>query len=186
MIPRTVADLEAMAAESVRQRREVVELMEAHGEDVWAARPGDGGWSATQHLAHLVTVNERYLGRLEEVVAEARSAGGPSADGPYRHPWFARWFVRYLDAPPKRRLKTLKAMIPGEDPSRDEMGRAFGAGQDRLGEAIRGSEGLDLGRVRFSSPYSVFVRLSLGTGLELLLSHNRRHIWHMRRLLGSS
>ncbi len=44
---------------------------------------------------------------------------------------------------------------------------------DLLGEA----RGLDLGKVRFSSPYMVLFRFSLGAGFEMLQAHARRHLW---------
>jgi hypothetical protein len=43
--------------------------------------------------------------------------------------------------------------------------------------------GVDLGKARFSSPFLRVVRLSLGTGLSLLLAHNRRHVWLAREVM---
>ena len=48
---------------------------------------------------------------------------------------------------------------------------------------VESSRGLDLGKARFRSPFSSLVKLSLGTGIELLLAHNRRHVWLMREVM---
>ena len=55
--------------------------------------------------------------------------------------------------------------------------------QARMAETIEASRGLDLGRVRFGSPFLSLLRFSLGAGFEMLLAHNRRHIWLVHELL---
>ena len=131
-------------------------------------------------------VNGPYLETMEQVVERELGRGQPPAPGPYRHPWIAAWFTRSMEPPPKRRIKTFKSMEPAASPPVDDVGPSFDVLQRRLETLIERAAGLDLGRIRFGSPFARFMRLSLGCGLELVLAHNRRHLWHVDRCLGSS
>ena len=84
--------------------------------------------------------------------------------------------------PPKRRLKTFKKMVPDPGTTPDHALAEFRAVQERLLDAIEKADGLDLGRIRFSSPFLALLRLSAGTGLALLVAHTDRHIWLMNEV----
>ena len=48
---------------------------------------------------------------------------------------------------------------------------------------MESSRGLDLGAIRFGSPFFKLLRFSLGTGFEVVLAHDRRHVWLIRELM---
>ena len=183
MIPQISSDLDPLATEAGRQSKEVRELLDPLTAEALGWRPSERRWSVAGHVAHLCIVNERYVDALDERIRRARDRGAPMSDGPYRHPLFARWFVGLMEPPPKRRMKTARTMVP--DPALDEgsVSDRFARLQRALMTSIDSARGIDLGRARFSSPFSSLVRLSLGAGFELLLAHNRRHIWLMRETM---
>jgi hypothetical protein len=121
---------------------------------------------------------------MEDALTEARRRGGAAGDGPYRHPRIASWFVRSLEPPPKRRIKTFRSMVPDPVTDPHSVLPGFLALQGQLTELMEAARGVDLGRVRFGSPFLSLLRLSLGTGFELILAHNRRHLWLVRELMG--
>lgn len=184
MIPERVADLDGLLAEVERQHHEAADLFARLPPDAARWRPDESRWSMTGHLAHLGLVNEKYLGVIDRVVSEARDEGAasPLSDGPYRHPWIARWFVRTMEPPVRRRMKTFRPMVPEPDADPETTLVTFQAHQAKLGDLVEASRGLDLGKIRFSSPFLAVMRFSLGTGLEMLLAHNRRHLWLIREL----
>lgn len=184
MIPERVADLDGLLAEVERQHHEAADLFARLPPDAARWRPDESRWSMTGHLAHLGLVNEKYLGVIDRVVSEARDEGAasPPSDGPYRHPWIARWFVRTMEPPVRRRMKTFRPMVPEPDADPETTLVTFQAHQAKLGDLVEASRGLDLGKIRFSSPFLAVMRFSLGTGLEMLLAHNRRHLWLIREL----
>jgi len=145
-------------------------------------RPEPGAWSITECLLHLNQSGRIYLGSLDQAIEEGTRRGRTGA-GPYRHPWFSRWFVASLDAPAKHRMKAPRIFLPPAptDPPRETL-REF----EELGEAIArrldASTGLDLGRVRVVSPVTSLVRLSLGMGFAMLAAHERRHLDQAWRL----
>lgn len=184
MIPNRVEDLDGLLAEIERQHHEAADMFDAVSTEGACWRPDEARWSMTGHLAHLGLVNAEYLTFMEELLAEARAEGAtpPRSDGPYRHPWIAKWFVRTMEPPVKRRMKTFRPMVPESDIDPAEALATFQDHQARLRDLVEASRGLDLGRIRFSSPFLAVLRFSLGTGYDLVLAHNRRHLWLIREL----
>lgn len=187
MIPTRAGDLDDLLAEVERQHHEAADLFERVSVEAALWRPDGTRWSMAGHLAHLRIVNEAYEGAIEDAIQDAIE-GPPTTSsvesaGPYRHPWIARWFVRSMEPPPKRRVKTFRSMVPEPDLDPAATLRAFQDSQERLRVLVDAARGLDLGGIRFGSPFFPLLRLSLGTGLELVLAHNRRHLWLIRELM---
>lgn len=182
MIPRTVTDLDTMVVECERQTGEIEELLGPLGPDALSWRPNGSKWSALGHVAHLCLVNEPYVQTIDERLADARRRGDRVGEGPYRHPLIGRWFAGWMEPPPKRRIRTMKAMIPDPTLGADQILPRFRTAQSELGRLLRESRGVDLGRVRFGSPFAPLLRLSLGTAFATVLAHNRRHIWLIREV----
>lgn len=185
MIPRDASDIDALISEAGRQSRELEELVAGRSDEALLWRPDETRWSATGHLAHLGVVNGRYLATIRDQVDAARAAGGPTSDGPYRHPWLAKAFVRTMEPPPKRRVKTFRSMVPDPGTEPEAALTEVLALQDRLVEQLAAARGLDLGRIRFGSPFFGLLRLSLGCAFEGLLAHNRRHVWLLHELVAT-
>lgn len=199
MIPSTARELDDLLAEVERQHYEVADLFEDASSEAATWRPDPTRWSMTGHIAHLDIVNRAYLDALTEAIRDARdgtgggwgeSTVGASENGaseepeePFRHPWLARWFVRSLEPPPKLRMKTFRSMVPEAERDPVETVAEFQLNQKELAQLIEEARGLDLGRVRFGSPFFHLLRLSVGTGFEAVLAHNRRHLWLIRELM---
>lgn len=183
MIPERSADLDSLLAEVERQHFEVQDLFEPVSPEGATWRPDPTRWSMTGHLAHLAIVNGAYLESIDDAVGRTCGNGAVESAGPYRHPWLARKFARLLEPPPRRRVKTFRSMVPGADAEPARTVETFQALQRRLERSIEASRGLDLGAVRFGSPFFSLFKLSLGTAFEVVLAHNRRHVWLMRELM---
>lgn len=183
MIPRTIGDIDEMVVEVRRQGREVAEIVDAHSAGHLRWRPEPNKWSLLGHVAHLSLVHGAYLGVLEATIHDAKRQGASEAIGPYRHPWIARWFARSMEPPPRRRLPTLKSMVPDPELQTGDVVNVFEGHQKTLALLIGDARGLDLGRIRFRSPLFRPLLLSLGTGFAVLLAHNRRHVWLMREVI---
>jgi len=207
MIPSTARDLDDLLAEIERQHHEVGDLFEETSMEAATWSPDPSRWSMTAHVAHLDIVNKAYLEALAEAIRAARAgddvdsdgrevgasaSGGPAPESlessgrseePYRHPWLAEWFVRSLEPPPKPRLSTFRSMVPEPEPDPEETVADFQLNQNELAALIEEARGLDLGEVRFGSPFFRLLRLSVGTGFEAVLAHNRRHLWLIRELM---
>jgi hypothetical protein len=150
-------------------------------------RPAPDAWSIGQCLHHLYVTNEQYL----PVIAKA-------LEGHPVHPvqeitpgWFARFFIRNYIAPPppgarvKSRAKAPRQIAPAVnvDPSvRDQLLRT----NDTARELFRRAASLDVNRIRFPNPFVPLLRFTVGTGVEIVWKHQRRHLAQAQRVRQSA
>ncbi len=184
MAPKSPSDIDALVEEARGQAGEVAALLGGLSDEAAHWRPDPTRWSVAGHVAHLAIINDAYLSAIASAVDRATSEGVRS-EGPYRHPRIASWFARSMEPPPKRRLKTLRSMVPDPGVGPSEAGGDFARLQEKLIDLMEDARGLDLGRVRFGSPFLALLRFSLGTAFEMLLAHNRRHVWLAREVIGA-
>jgi hypothetical protein len=142
-------------------------------------------WSMAQCYEHLLASNKKFLVQFRGAIAEARRRG-ILHDGPYVYGLIARWFLRLLEPPVKRRFKAPSALQPGPRRSGDELRKDWIHTYDELAEVYRSASGVDLARVKITSPASSLVRYSLGAGFWIQTAHDRRHVWQAREVRNSA
>jgi hypothetical protein len=171
------AEVSAWLAEADRQRDELRVMVDGHDAEALAWRPDTGRWSIGEHIAHLALTNDEYLDALETALEDARANGRLGAP-PYDPSFIGSRFLRSLEPPVNRRFKTLKRLVPPsvETPI-GEHRTAFERGMDRYASLLRRNADIDLGRVRMRSPFLWLLRLTLAEAAEVVLAHNRRHLW---------
>lgn len=176
-------ELGEYAAQIEWQKVEVASLLEGVSEEQFNWRPAEGSWSVGEHLSHLSKVIRPYLTAIDGAVALAR-AKEVLGEGPYRHGWLGNRFVRSMEPPVKLKVKAPKLVLPASGEPLQLVLDEFQAAQDDVLASMRGAIGVDLGRARIRSPYLKLLKLSVGQAYGAIVVHNRRHIWHMRRVLG--
>lgn len=167
----------AARVELTRQDAEVEQLVTGTTVDRLIGRAEPGRWSVAEHLQHVARVNGPYLREMKSTLRESLEPDAPPL-GRRRRPLFTRLMIWWMEPPPRLRLKTMKAMEPQaegldlatavRDFERAQAG--FRVLLDDLGE-------VDLQRVVFRSPFASMVVLTLEQGIDMLLAHNRRHLW---------
>jgi len=174
------AELAPELAEDARQIAQIKEqaagVVRGVNDAQYNWRPAPGRWSMAQCLAHIVVGDEVYFPTLEVCIAEARKKG-LTGNGPFHHGWVGNWFVRSMDAPPKRRFKNPARITPPPEQPLAKGIADFNAIHDRLLQLVNQANGVDLGRAKFRSPLLKLIKLSLGQGIAVLLAHARRHLW---------
>ena len=79
-------------------------------------------------------------------------------------------------------VRSPAAFLPVAGESRDVVLAAFDEVQRQFLERLRHADGLDLARIRVSSPVAPWWRFSLGAAFAVLAAHERRHLWQARRV----
>src|ERR1035438_2597727 len=74
-------------------------------------RPSPKQWSISECLAHLNLAAGLDLPVIAAEIDRGR-ATGMTGQGPFRYGFFSRWFVGFMDAPPKFRVSAPKAYRP--------------------------------------------------------------------------
>jgi hypothetical protein len=138
-------------------------------------RPASKQWSISECLAHLNVVDVLVLPVLSEAIERGRAAG-LTASGPFRYGFFSRWFVGFMDAPPKFRVTAPKIYSPSAGLAKEKVLPEFVSIHQRVMEVIAKANGLDLARIKVPSPAGPF-KFGLGQRIALLAAHDRRHLW---------
>lgn len=148
-------------------------------------RPDPKRWSIGECLEHLVLSGEKFVPRIEKAVEEGR-AKGITGSGPFKHGFMGNMMVNMSgDAtlPPKRRFKAPGFARPAAEKDREKgeiVGRFFTL-QDRLEEAVKKADGLDLAAIKAPSPMPV-LKFSLGQWLFMTTGHQLRHVWQAEQV----
>ena len=142
-------------------------------------RPGEDSWSIAECLDHLNATARVYLPSLDEGIADAIRRG-VYAEGPFKYNWLGRLSVRFSDM--RVRLKASDDVQPGTGRTRREILAAFRAYQVQYIDRLRQANGVDLARARVRMPVGSWLRIPLGSGFALMISHSRRHLEQARRV----
>jgi len=153
----------------------LVQGLDAAG-GAWRREPGS--WSIAECLDHLATANRVYLRVMQPAAERARERGklrrGPAVPG-----MLGRWFVNWMEPPvrPRMRGKSPRLIRPREQPPLESAYADFLHQQDQVRAFIAAYADIDLAGVTFPNPFITGLRWSLATGLNVIPSHERRHLW---------
>jgi hypothetical protein len=146
----------------------------------WKRNPSE--WSVGQCLEHLAVANEVYLRAIADSLTDCPHAVVEDITPG----WFARWFIRtYIEPSPRsRRARAPAKIAPGAtvDPSVLER---FLESNDQAREVVHRAGRVDVNRIRFRNPFVPLVRFTVGTGLEIIAKHQRRHLLQAERIRAS-
>lgn len=138
-------------------------------------RPAPNVWGVGHCLDHLRLGAEVYFPTLESTIERARSKHLVAPpDMQHRHSLMGRMLINAV-SPESKKMKAPRAIVPPADFPNDVYER-FQASQRRLGEFMESVAGLNVNRMRFSSPLMRIVRLNVADALEMLVVHAVRHL----------
>jgi DinB superfamily len=148
-------------------------------------KPGSNRWSIAECLAHLNVTGELYLAALDRAIAHGRARGW-TGHGPFRHGWLVQFFfIRALEPPVRRKFTAPRIFQPASGPDASEAVARFLALQDDLIKRIHAANGLDLARIKVTSPATRLLRMTLGQAFAAVAVHQRRHLLQARNVRDS-
>jgi len=142
-------------------------------------QPQPGSWSVGQCLEHLCLTNEAYLTWISVALKE-------KPDSPVEQitpGWFGRWFIRNFvePSPGSKRVSAPAKIRPAARLDLAVVSR-FLSSNKSCRELIVRACGKDINRIRFRNPFVPGVRFTVGTGLEIIVGHERRHLLQAERV----
>ena len=144
-------------------------------------RPSDGRWSIAECMAHLAASARQYVGPIDHAVERGFARG--LLGGRDFHPGrIGRWLIASMEPPPRRKMQAPKKIVPQRFESATKLREAYATAHRDLIGAVSRAEGLDLARVKVSSPIVPIIRQPLGVWLLFLAAHERRHLWQARQV----
>lgn len=144
-----------------------------------------GTWSIGQCLEHLCITNELY----EPAISAALARKSMASVQEITPGWFARWFIRsYCEpSPQSKRATAPKKIVPGTRVEPSVLDRFLSTNQATR-ELVRHASTHNVNRIRFKNPFIPGLRFTVGSGLQMICSHERRHLVQadrVKRLLDS-
>jgi DinB superfamily len=179
--PNLPDDLAGILRDLEESDREARSLIAELDEERFNWRPDERSWSVAQCLDHLNAANRLYVEAMRNAVEAARNKNA-SRRGSIQPGIFERWFIRAM-GPQRRRLPAPRKIVPAARKSRAEVGEEWTRTQAQLRDLLHEAAPLDLNRTRFVNPFLPLVRFSVGTGLLVTETHERRHLWQARQVL---
>jgi hypothetical protein len=136
-----------------------------------------------QCLDHLASTTGQLVPAVTAAVARARSSGLTSP-GPFRYGFLGRFFLRSLASTGTRPVAAPRLYRPSaSDLDLAAVKERFLAAQRAFEAAVESADGLDLSRVRVSSPAMPLLRLQLGIWFLSTAAHTLRHLGQAQRVL---
>jgi DinB family protein len=146
-------------------------------------QPGAGAWSVGQCLEHLCITNEVYLPAISSsLVGQPVIAVQDITPG-----WFGRWFIRSFiePSPQTKTARAPKKIVPGSRVEPSVLDRFLRSNQGAR-ELVRQACDYDVNRIRFRNPLLPVLHFTVGTGLEIVSGHERRHLLQAERVKRAS
>jgi DinB superfamily len=146
-------------------------------------QPAPGSWSIGQCLEHLCVTNESYLPPISAALREKpRFPVKEITPG-----WFGGWFIRSFaePSPNSRRASAPGKIRPGPRTDRSVLNRFLSSNQV-CRDLILVARGNNVNRIRFWNPFLPGLRFTVGTGLEIIVGHERRHLLQAKRVKDSA
>jgi len=179
-----VKDLQEYQRQIEAVNEDARDLIEGLSEAQVNWRPTPAHWSIAECLDHLTVTNHELIERIEAAISDARSRSLTSR-GPFRYGMIGNMIVRSMEPPVKMKFKAPKIFKPRPDQSLEAVTRDFFAVQDELQRLIKDANGINLARVKITSPVTKLMKLSLGQAFGLIATHERRHVWQARQVKGN-
>jgi len=146
-------------------------------------QPAPSSWSVGQCLEHLCITNEAYLTSISAALKDKPDSPVEQINPGRFGDWFIRRFVE--PSPNSKRVPAPPKIRPAARVDLAVLDR-FLSGNKSCRQLIVRTRDKDVNRIRFWNPLVPGVRFTVGTGLEIIASHERRHLLQAERVRDSA
>jgi len=150
-------------------------LASASTEAQFHAPPRTGGWSIGHCIEHLTLTGEAFTAKWDTAIKQGISLNGDRANTLY--PWWQRKLLGIVEPPYRMKSKTGRSFEPSSPLPKEKTIRQFRSMHQEFMRAIDRSRSLDTQRTKMQSPFVTWIWYPLGFSFDLVLAHERRHLW---------
>ena len=142
-------------------------------------RPREDTWSVGQCLHHLYVTNQVYLPPIEKALRGRR--GKPVQE--ITPGWLGRWFIDNViePSPQSRKRRAPGKIVPAQRVEASILDD-FLRSNVTVRDLVRKASAYDVNRIRFQNPFVPVIFFTVGTGLEVVSRHERRHLLQAERV----
>lgn len=144
-------------------------------------KPGADQWSVAQCFDHLVAANAAYLPIFEKVLSgEKKNTFWESL--PWLPALWGKLLVKAVAPESARKLKAPKIFHPSSSSVDGAIIRRFIDQQNQVVRYMKATEGLDLEKIKISSPVTNLITYSLMDAYRIIINHEQRHLLQATRV----
>ena len=149
-------------------------------DDRWSKRRDSSSWSVGECVAHLNLTSEAYIPRIRKAIEQARAL--PHKENSYGRDvlgWLFGKMVGPLPTIGKARIgkvKTTPAFVPSGNFPKQQLLAEFKRLQLELMRLVRECDGLQIDKVKITSPFGEKIQYNCYSALVLLPRHEERHL----------
>ncbi|MDT4966876.1 MAG: hypothetical protein QOJ64_1613 [Acidobacteriota bacterium] len=144
-------------------------------------KPGPEQWSAAQCFDHLITSNQSYFPSFEKVLSgEKRNTFWESL--PWLPAFWGNMLIKAVSPESKRKLKAPKIFQASTSSVDGAIIRRFIDQQNQVIKYMKATEGLDLEKIKISSPVTRVIAYSLMDAYRVIIAHEKRHLLQAMRV----
>ena len=147
-------------------------------------KPEPASWSIAECLQHLITSNETYFPALEKV-ASGTGPGFWEKVNPFSSV-IGKNMVRTLGQNVVRKFKSPRLFLPKKMEFSADVQKLFADHQETLLNHFHNLSSLKVDQIIITSPVSPLITLPLSDCLEVIVSHEERHLNQAKRVKGNS
>ena len=144
-------------------------------------RPSPAEWSIEECLSHLTMVGQWEIRAIEQAIDQGKQRG-LTGQGPFEYGPVDRFIVSQTEPPVRTAMPAPRHFTPLHGQPLTAVMPTFYHVQSTLILQLERAEGLDLRRVKVSTPISRFLKMSLGAMFAQIAAHERRHLEQARRV----
>lgn len=138
-------------------------------------KPGAEQWSVAQCFDHLVTANAAYFPIFEKVLSGEKKntfwEGLPWLPG-----FWGKLVIKAVSPESPRKLKAPKIFTPSSSSVDGAIVRRFIDQQNQVISYMKATEGMDLEKIKISSPVTGLITYSLLDAYRIIINHEKRHL----------
>lgn len=176
-----VSELELYRRQFEQIQQQARELTAGLNEARFNWRPSPQDWSIEECLAHLTMVGQWEVRAIEEAISQAHQRG-LTGQGPFQYGAIDRFLVDQTEPPVRSPVPAPRHFVPLHGQPVTAVMPTFFHVQSQLILELTRAEGLDLRRVKVSTPISRFLKMSLGMMFAQVAAHERRHLQQAARV----
>jgi hypothetical protein len=137
-------------------------------------KPQPSTWSVGECIRHLVASHTAYHPKVKSGILFQKEED--ETDFRYKNSLIGKFIIKGVDPDNLRRVKTLKVFEPDSSNINRNVFDEFINVQNITTDLVKRLRGLDLVKIKISSPVNKYLRMNVGDPLVILPIHDTRHL----------
>ncbi len=147
-------------------------------------KPSEKKWSVGECIDHLVVTHKLYNSKIKELQPLAEVSGEGSFK--FKHTFSGRMILKYVDPNSTTRAKTFKVFKPSMRQINTNIIRSFCEEVETMISFAEKLRGVDITKIKISSPVTKLLRMNVGDVLLINLYHDKRHINQAEKIINET